>query len=263
MRVSVVTPSLNGMDYLAECVHAVRTQESSDIEIEHILVDGGSTDGTPEYAAEMGCTVLTREEENPTFAMNKGFKHASGTLVSVLACDDVLKPGAVEAVVQRYRREGRRWLTGDGEWMDAQGNGFAVQQAPPTWAGSRFLATLGWSPFVAPATFFERDLLEELGYFDVDYYYAADYEFCLRALSRSPFSRVRHRVAGIRRHGGNLSKEQSPQHERELREIVEQYGPQSRPMRTVSKLGVKVFLNARNPAWAARKRLDVPKREPA
>lgn len=263
MRVSVVTPSLNGIDYLAECVSSVRAQESGDIEIEHILVDGGSTDGTPEYASARGCTVLTREEENPTFAMNKGFRHASGTLVSVLACDDVLKPGAVDAVVRRYQRGGRRWVTGAGEWMDAAGDGFGVQHAPPTWVGSRTLATLGWSPFVAPATFFERSLLEELGYFDVSYFYAADYEFCLRALTRSPFSRVRDRLAGVRRHGGNLSKERNPQHERELEEIVEQYGPQTRPLRTASKVGLKVFMNARNPAWAARKRIDVRKKEPA
>jgi glycosyltransferase involved in cell wall biosynthesis len=261
MKVSVVTPSLNGMAYLPQCIASVREQESLRVEIEHILVDGGSTDGTPVYAEENGCIVLTREEENPTYAMNKGFRRASGTLVSVLACDDVLLPGGVDAIVRRYQADGRRWLSGAGRWIDAGDRSFGVQKAPPPWIARRPLATLGWSPFVAPATFYERSLLEELGYYDVDYYYAADYEFCLKALSRAPFSQVTREVAGVRRHEGNLSKERNPRHERELREIADEYGPSSRSVHAASRLGLKVFMNARNPGWATRKRLDVRRRE--
>jgi glycosyltransferase involved in cell wall biosynthesis len=260
VKVSVVTPSLNGIRYLGECIESVRMQQAPDVEIEHIVVDGGSTDGTPAYAADRGCIVLTREENSPTYAMNKGAKHASGTLVSVLACDDVLLPGAIAAVVAQYVHEGNRnrWLTGMGEWFDGAGNAIGLQKPPPAWVGVKSLATLGWSPWAAPATFFERALLEELGFFDVDYYYAADYEFCLRALSHSPCSRVAHRVAGIRRHGGNLSKSHDSQHARELREIAERYGPGSSLVRLFSKVWLKFCMNAQSPAWALRKRLVVP-----
>lgn len=244
------------MAYLKECVESVRIQRGPDVDVEHIFVDGGSTDGTAEYAAAGGCTVLTRDEYNLTFAINKGIRHASGTLVTILGCDDVLLPGAIESVARAYLKDGRRWLIGNGEWIDATGRSRGVQKPPPARFGTRAIATLGWGPFMPAATFIERDFVKELGYFDVDYYYAADYDLFLRALSRAPYSRVRCQVAGIRRDGGNTSMERNPQHEFEIRKIAETYGPRRASVRAGSKLGLKVWINGTSPGWFVRKHMD-------
>jgi glycosyltransferase involved in cell wall biosynthesis len=256
VKVSIVTPSLNGIRYLEECVESVRKQETTDIAVEHIFVDGGSTDGTLEYAAANGCEVLTREEYNLTFGINKGIEHATGALVGVLGCDDVLMPGAIEAIVRQYQREGRRWLIGCGEWIDHRGVATGIRQnPPPSWVGAPALATLEYGPFLLAATFFERDFVEDLGYFDVAYYYASDYEFCLRAFAQEPFSRVEYKVAGNRRHGSNTSMEASPEHQAELANILAEYGPRSSHLRLVSKYGLKFWINVTSPGSFVRKRL--------
>ena len=60
MIVTVVTPALNGMRWLPECIDSTQQQAGPDIEVEHIVVDGGSSDGTPDYAASRAAPVLTR-----------------------------------------------------------------------------------------------------------------------------------------------------------------------------------------------------------
>jgi glycosyltransferase involved in cell wall biosynthesis len=247
--VSIVTPSLNGMNYLAECTESVRSQSSPLVEVEHILVDGGSTDGTPEFAVTAGCKVLTREERNITYALNKGVQYASGTLIGILGCDDILLPGALDTVV-------RRWLVGRCRWIDEYGRSKGDQKAPPNWLPSAVLATLNWSPFPAISTFTHRDLLAELGCFDVWFYYAADFDLFVRARSLEPFSRINRTLAGWRRHEYNTSKERNAIHEAELSAINRRHGPSASGTRTLYRYGTKIVLNGQSPKWMVHKRLE-------
>jgi glycosyltransferase involved in cell wall biosynthesis len=253
--VSIVTPSLNGMDFLAECIESVRSQASLSVDVEHILVDGGSTDGTPEFAAAAGCTVLTREERNLTYAMNKGVRHASGTLVGFLGCDDILLPGALDTVIRRYERDGRRWLVGRCRWIDARGRSKGDQKPPPNWLPSSVLASLDWSPFPPISTFTHRDFFAELGWFDVWFYYAADFEFYVRARSLEPFSRINRALGGLRRHPYNTSKERNTIHEAEIAAINQGHGPPGSGARTTYRYGAKLLMNGQSPRWMVQKRL--------
>ena len=256
MLVSIVTPSLNGMEFLAECIESVRSQSSAAVDVEHILVDGGSTDGTPEFAAAAGCKVLTREERNITYALNKGFRHASGTLVASLGCDDILLPGALNTVVRRYERDGRPWLVGGCRWIDAQGRPRGDHKPPPNWLAPSVLASLDWSPFPAISTFTHRDFLAELGWFDVWFYYAADFDFFIRARSREPFSRINRALAGWRRHGDNTSRESNAIHEAEIEAVNRRHGPPGSGTRTAYRYGTKLVLNGQSPRWMMHKRLE-------
>jgi glycosyltransferase involved in cell wall biosynthesis len=254
--VSIVTPSLNGMDFLAECIQSVKSQSSPSVDVEHILVDGGSTDGTPELAAAAGCTVLTREERNITYALNKGIRHAAGTLVGFLGCDDILLPGALDTVVRRYERDGRPWLIGGCRWIDAHGRSKGDHKPPPNWLAPSMLASLAWSPFPAIATFSRRDFLEELGFFDVWFYYAADFDLFVRARSREPYSHIYRTLAAQRRHGDNTSMERNTVHEAELAAINRRHGPPGSGTRTAYRYGTKLILNGQSPRWMLHKRLE-------
>jgi glycosyltransferase involved in cell wall biosynthesis len=254
--VSIVTPSLNGMDFLAKCIESVRSQSSPSVDVEHILVDGGSTDGTPEFAASAGCRVLTREERNITYALNKGIQHAAGTLVGFLGCDDILLPGALDTVVRRYERDGRRWLVGGCRWIDAEGRSRGDQKPPPNWVPSSVLASLDWSPFPAISTFTHRDFLAELGGFDVWFYYAADFDLFVRARSREPFSRINCALGAWRRHPYNTSREHNTVHEAELAAISRRHGPPRLGTRTAYRYGTKLLLNGQSPRWMVHKRLE-------
>jgi glycosyltransferase involved in cell wall biosynthesis len=254
--VTVVTPALNGMRWLSECIDSTFGQASSHVDVEHILVDGGSTDGTPEYAASRGCTVLTREEPSIAFAINKGAANSSGDLIGFLGCDDVLLPGALEAVARHYRRGDRRWFVGGVRWLDERGLSRGDFRAPPSWLTAPALASLGWNCIPPMSTYLRRDLFEELGGFLPSYAHADDYEFFVRLLRQERFHRIGRTLAGARRHDDSMSMDRNAVHLAELEAIAAQSAPRSAPARWLHRYGLKLWLNATNPRWSALKRVD-------
>jgi glycosyltransferase involved in cell wall biosynthesis len=256
MMVTVVTPALNGMRWLAECIDSVQRQASPQVEVEHILVDGGSTDGTPEYAASRGCTVLTREEPSIAFAINKGAFSSSGELIGFLGCDDMLLPGALDTVVRRRQRDGRRWFVGGVRWVDERGASRGVVGAPPAWLTAPILASLGWNCVAPMSTYLSRDLFEELGGLKTSFSHADDYEFFVRALEREPFARIARTLSCSLRRGDAMSMDRNATHLAELEAIAAQGAPRSRSQRALYHYGFKLWLNAANPRWAALKQVD-------
>jgi glycosyltransferase involved in cell wall biosynthesis len=254
--ISVVTPTLNGIRYLPDCIESVQSQKSSNVEVEHIVVDGGSTDGSVEFARSRGCAVMVGEDDGIFDAINKGSFSSNGVLLGFLGSDDILLPGALDAVAAHHQRDGRRWLSGAGRWLDGDGRPRGDIAAPPTWITVPMLASLGWNCISHPATYVHRDFFEELGGFDKRYRYFGDYDFVLRALAREPFCRVNRKLFGTRRHGANASMQQTPIHWGETREIMQRYGPSSPSKRLLYRYRLKVWANAVSPGWFLHKRID-------
>jgi glycosyltransferase involved in cell wall biosynthesis len=254
--VTVVTPALDGMRWLPECIDSTQRQAGPDIEVEHIVVDGGSSDGTPDYAASRGCTVLTREEPSVAFAINKGAANASGELIGFLGCDDILLPGALENVARHYRRGRRRWFVGGVRWLDERGVSRGDFRAPPSWLTAPALACLGWNCIPPMSTFLRRDLFQELGGFLPTYAHAQDYEFFVRLLRQERFQRIGRTLAGARRHDDAMSMDRNAVHLAELEAIAGQSAPRSASARWLHRYGLKLWLNATNPRWTTLKRVD-------
>jgi glycosyltransferase involved in cell wall biosynthesis len=254
--VTIVTPSLNGMDFVRDCIESTRMQETANVSVEHIFVDGGSSDGTPEFAAANGCTVMTRDDPSIYAALNKGSYNASGTLLGVLGCDDVFLPGALEVVVQHHLRTGARWIIGGCRWLDARDRPRGDFRAPPSWLRASMLASLDWSCIPHISTFLHRDLFVELGGFDPTLRYAGDHEFFARALERERYSRMGRVLTGWHRHGGNLSMSPDPERLREIRMVMERYGPPSAWRRGAYRYLLKTWLNGTNPKWFVCKHAD-------
>jgi glycosyltransferase involved in cell wall biosynthesis len=254
MLVTVITPSLNGMRWLRACIDSVQCQAGPGVEVEHVFVDGGSTDGTAEYAASRGCTVLTREDPRIHYAVNKGAFNSNGELLGVLGCDDVLLPEALEAVVRQYRRDGRRWLVGGVRWVDDRGRSLGELRPPPSWIPASMVASLGWNPI--PHVYLSREFLVELGGYNPDFYYTGDYELHVRALQREPFSRVRRILAATGRHESNVSRQMTPKHLAEIEAVAELAAPSSPWRRAACRQLMKVWVNSANPSWALLKRSE-------
>jgi glycosyltransferase involved in cell wall biosynthesis len=251
--VTVVTPSLNGRKWLPACIDSVQQQVGPNVEVEHVFVDGGSTDGTPEYAASRGCVVMTREEPSVHFAINKGARNSGGELLGYLGCDDFLLPGALDAVVRQYRRDGRRWVVGGCMWIDTDGRSLGTLRAPRGWMTVSMLAMLGWNPF--PTAYMNRELFEELDGYKPELVYTGDYDLYLRALQREPFSRIGRPLAGCARHPGNLSRNKDAQHLAELAAVADMAGRLPVWQRMACRYSMKLWFNATSPAWFVRKRI--------
>jgi hypothetical protein len=117
------------------------------------------------------------------------------------------------------------------------------------------LAALGWCCISQQACYTTRELFDQIGGFDTSFKIAGDYDFYCAALDRAPWSRVPQTLACFRRHGTNLSMSGSELHRREDRMIKERHSPQSSFLRLVEGQTLRVYLNARNPTWAVRKKL--------
>ena len=107
MIVTVITPTLDAMSYLPACVQSARSQKSDRVDVEHVVVDGGSSDGTVEFARSAGCTVLTGKDEGIFDAINKGSFNSNGALLGFLGADDILRSDAahlaeIEAIAERF-----------------------------------------------------------------------------------------------------------------------------------------------------------------
>ena len=253
MKVTVVTPTWNARTHLRDCIESARAQQCADVEVEHIIVDAGSEDGTIELARSYGLDVRVGKDRGIFDAINKGSFNSTGELLGFLGADDTLLPGGLKQIVDAYRAGGRPWVVGGIAWTGAGGESRGYLAAPPTWMNPSVHASLGWNCIMHMATYVSRPFFTELGGFNIDYRVSGDYDFFSRALKASPYTRVASPIACFRRTGVNFSAVSLERARVEYDTLATREAPSSPLQRRVSKLALQVWLNGRNPGWAFRK----------
>ncbi|MCK6601125.1 MAG: glycosyltransferase [Bacteroidetes bacterium] len=104
MKISIVTPAFNSYPYLNKCIQSVSDQNSQ-FEFEHIIIDGGSTDGTIEYLKNIDSPqvkFLSEKDNGMYHALNKGLNLATGEIIGHLNSDEQYLPGTLEKVVSFF-----------------------------------------------------------------------------------------------------------------------------------------------------------------
>lgn len=188
MKISVITPNFNGERFLEESLKSVQSQSRPGVEIEHIVIDGGSRDGSlailDRYRAGLSHLVSERDE-GPASAINKGFRLASGDLVTWLNADDRYRPGALERVARVMRDHPRRALC-FGHCPIINEEGMEIRRGITRFKelffpfSSRFMIQ-SINYISQPAMLFRRSALSQAGAFlREDLTAAWDYELILR-----------------------------------------------------------------------------------
>lgn len=205
MNLSVVTPVLNGQRYLRECLDSVLTQE---IPVEHVLVDGGSTDGTlvilEEYAARYPGRVVfsSGPDRGACDAWNKGIAMARGEILGWLGADDRMAPGAARTVAAFFEQNPRaEFVYGETEIIDADGQ---VIGRYATADFDRTRAVTSGNGIPAMATWFRRNLYDAVGAFDVTIN-LCDCDYWIRAGGKFHLFRLPEVLASFRLHGVNVT----------------------------------------------------------
>src|SRR5215470_18828757 len=180
MRFSIVTPVLNRRDLLREAIKSLDSQGQSNIE--HIVVDGGSVDGTLEMLSEHPNMIVLQDRRRGLYdAINMGIEHASGDVIGLLNSDDTYAPGALRAVEQAFVLNPRvDAVCGAAELFNTEGI-LARYNAHADLALDSHAALVG--ACIINARFFRRHVFERCGPFSLEFRLVADREFLVRALA--------------------------------------------------------------------------------
>ena len=202
VRISIVTPTLNRAHFLGEAIESVLAQGVNDVE--HIVVDGMSADGTVELLARHPHLRVIREPDRGVYdALNKGLRAASGDVIALLNSDDLLAPGALDAAARAFADRAVATVVGQAEIFSGTQTVETIRDADALRLCFRNI-TLG-NP-LPNARFFRRDLIVRTGDFDIRYRLASDRDWLLRMARQHPREVVLPAlVYRYRRHDGSLT----------------------------------------------------------
>lgn len=204
MKISIITVCYNSAKTIVDSIMSVLSQDYPDIE--YIIIDGGSTDGTIDiinkYSAKI--TKFISEPDNGIYdAMNKGICLASGDIIATLNSDDFYSsPCSVRTAVDAIIKENVDCCYGDLEYVDFTDTSKIIRK----WKSKSYidgLFKLGWHP-PHPTFFAKKQVYDKFGTFNTDLSISADYELMLRLLQKNniksvyiPHTIVKMRTGGV------------------------------------------------------------------
>lgn len=234
--ISIVTPSLNQGSFLREAIESVRSQGYE--ACEHLVLDGGSTDGTVDLlaSAASSCPALRWRSEpdgGQSAALNEGFARASGEIVGWLNADDRYRPGCFEQVAKAFRdNPDADVLYGDYTFIDADGRHRALRREIDF---SRFILRYHKVLYIpTAAAFFRRRVFEHGHFLSPSLHYAMDVDFFLRLDQAGyRFFHLAALLADFRLHPSAKSAQFADRQRAEHRQVVLQATPLSRRFRSM------------------------------
>lgn len=187
VRISIITATYNSAATISDTLRSVASQDYS--EIEHIIVDGGSTDDTLSIVSQFPhvARVISEKDNGIYDAMNKGLRVCTGEIIGLLNSDDFyVSTTVIRQVVEKLITDQTDSLYGDLVYVHPE----ETRKVKRTWIAGKFHPRkflYGWMP-PHPTFFVRRKIYEVLGEFNTNLKSAADYELMLRFLYKSKIS---------------------------------------------------------------------------
>jgi len=202
--VSIITPVLNGARYLAECIQSVLRQSYP--HIEHIFVDGGSSDGTLDiltsYKARYHDRIrfISEPDRGPGEAWNKGIIMAKGEILGWLGSDDTYEPDAIQTIVEFLRvNPDACFVFGDANYIDE--NGEVIKKAPNK--DFNLQETINDVCYIpTPSAFYRREVIKKVGLLDIK---GNDLDFWIRVGKKFQIYRIEKLLSNFRLRQGQAS----------------------------------------------------------
>ncbi len=175
--VSIITPSFNQVDFIEQTILSVLSQEYPNIE--HIIIDGGSTDGTLEILRKHNNKIkwISEPDKGQADAVNKGFSMAKGEILGWLNSDDTFNISALNTVVEQFlKNPDLAMVYGDAYYINKEGK-IIGEYLTEDFSLKRLADTC----FICqPTVFIKTDVFKEIGMFDINLHTCMDYEYWIR-----------------------------------------------------------------------------------
>lgn len=182
MKISVITAVWNSEKTIKDAIDSVLSQTYKNIE--YIIVDGESTDGTVDIVKSYGDRIskfISEKDNGIYYAMNKGIKLVTGDVICFLHSDDIYASSDIlQEVANMFESVDTDGIYGDLIYTPKNNTEIVLRY----WKGKDFDESLlpkGWMP-AHPTLFLRREVYEKFGCFDTSFKIAADYDFILRIL---------------------------------------------------------------------------------
>lgn len=198
MKISIVTPSFNQAEFVEHTLQSVLSQDYR--EVEYIVVDGDSQDGTREtlekYRSRLNWLII-EPDRGQADAIAKGFRLATGEILCFLNSDDLLMPGTMQFVADYFHSNSQiDAIYSNRIDIDEHDNitGFWILPPHSDYCMSR------WDFVPQETCFWRRSLMEKSGTINADFSFALDYDLFVRMMRHGNFKRVNRFLAAFRRH---------------------------------------------------------------
>lgn len=209
MKISIITPSFNQAAFIERTIQSVLSQNYPNLE--YIVMDGGSTDGTVEILKKYSDRIIWKSEKDrgQSDAINKGLGIATGEIVAYLNSDDTYAPSALQKVADFFEHNPEKmWVYGKCKIIDAHDqeirrpitaykNWLLKDYSYPRLLSENFISQ--------PATFWKRQIHAEMGFFNEMEHYCMDYEFWLRIGQKYPAGVINDYLANFRYYSDSKS----------------------------------------------------------
>ena len=209
--VSVIIPVFNGERFLRETVASVLTQTINSLEV--VVVDDGSTDGTPAIIEELAksdtrVASLVQKNAGVSAARNLGYKHATGKYLAFLDADDIWMPDNLEQKIKKLESADFGLVHADVQSIDESGK-IIQGEIMKGCEGDLLNGLLEWKRTQIPgpsSVLVKREVLEKIGLFDERLSTSADQDFFIRVAAQFKVGRVNRIASQYRVHSHNMHK---------------------------------------------------------
>ncbi len=185
LRLSIVIPCYNSAEFIKETIQSVLDQGYPNLEC--LVIDGGSNDGTIDILRKYKdkITWISEKDKGQSDAINKGLKLADGDIVAFICADDLYERDCFSKVASFFERNPSvKWV--HGKCKSINKNGLEVRR-PITWYKNFWQRRYSYDKLLVldfipqPTVFWRKELVDEIGFFDVDEHLSMDYEYWIRA----------------------------------------------------------------------------------
>lgn len=236
-KISIVTPSFNQARYIEQCILSVLDQDYPNVE--HVIFDGGSRDGTLEVLRRYenrGVRWTSEKDKGQSDAINKGFRAATGDLIGWINSDDWYARGAFRIVLDYFREHPEADIVyGNNFFTNSEGRVIRrLRTLPYKWEWVLYTGLL----IPQPGIFMRRRVIEDCGVLDVDLHSVMDYEWWLRIAQKYPPHFIDKFLAYFRLHEASKTGagQDKPIWRRERFATMRKY-EQQKPPRVAGRLG--------------------------